>query len=793
MTTKYRLISCLLFSILLWRPSLSLAQEQATLRTSQVAATATVILTKEQVATVKSISITVLSGAKSPSLSINGKVCAGTLAGQVLTVIPPDGALVVGSNKYSLSYTLPVAITMPLSLSLTPAPIPVPTPTPTPPMATGETPTPRNLRIVSSVWDDAGKVSIDTLAWDAVPGAVFYKIYAYRYLIGTASTPTFTVPKDKAYNQSTYTVTAIVDGEESIPSVLSLFGTGFGPGGMGWDGRQVPPSVNLTCATVWDNPTTAQNVITWGNGEYQGMQLANTFRVYRDGVLICAGISRLYYIDTNIVPGKTYKYEIEGEGLYHDAVTVGAKVPLSVAVPAKPPAFYLFAGTVPPLTGIQAKPNDDSVIVTIPKGSAVVGAQDYRVYVKGKSSYKYAGLPLKRYPDNALLDVDVEYNNFDPAGTPYTLVVEAIDRQGPFMTMDGVMPSGHMEGMATHTNGQGDPSNRPVVLARSEVTVSQFVPFKTTGSQVFLDTFRGDPTITLVSNDTTKRIQTYRSEKWRIKTWEADAANTVPFIMSRHFMDTLYDGDTVGPVKGSGPAHNNIASLTMEPITPTGTAFADISGGKTLRVFMEVDAHFNSRRWCDIGLFSAGDILIDPAFQKLKNGGSVTQSGDALIWQIMGEVYGLDLLRGNGTNDGKLARQQPQMQMMWQDDPVLGTGREWFVARNAENENLPYDRRYLFELYVSETNFALVFDGKVIASRPLTEKLPFTKITPYFSHHVYHTGNDYIDARLFQQGRGQYFYNHRPYADLRHWDSMGFEVLDKFPFGLVNPLVKAAQ
>lgn len=650
--------------------------------------------------------------------------------------------------------------------------------TPNPPML-AEPPSVRNLRI-KSAWV-GGKV-VDSLAWDTLPGATEYKTYGYGYLLGTSTAPTFTIPANKNYPGITYTVTAIVGGMESNPSALSYYGVV--PDTMGsWDGALPETIANLTGATFWDSATACQSLIVWTN-PVDINRASQLFNVWRDGVLVCPGISRLYYVDTNVVPGKSYKYEIEALGLYKAAWSISPKVAITVSVPSVPPTFYKFGGTVPAISGITTIPNDDSAIVTIPKAFSVPGARDYRAYIKGGNSYKYAGLPIADATGKPL-SVDIEVNNLDPAKVPYTLVVEALDRLGPFQAMDGTMPPGHMDGMPTHTNGQGDPSNRPVVLARSEVIVSALVPFKLTGSQVFFDNFRGSDAITQTNRDAAKRITTFESEFWRFKTFDADNANTRLFIMNKHFMDTLYDGDDVGPNPGQGPAHNNIATMMMEP----KSASADISGGKTLHVTMEVDARFNGRRWCDIGLRRAEDTVINPAFQKIEPPGAVTKSGDLLLWEIMGGVYALEFTRGDGTNTGKYAKRQPQIATDWQTDPVLGTGREGWVDRSTKNESYPYDRRVRFDLYVSETWFAFAENGVVQVSRPLTEKLPFTKIVPFFSHHLYHTGNDQTEVRTYDQVRGAYWYNHRPFSDERHWDNMGFEVLDKFPFGDVNPLV----
>lgn len=653
----------------------------------------------------------------------------------------------------------------------------------TPPVAMDEPSTPINLRIAKSVWRN--NKSLDTLMWDAVPGAYAYNIYSYnKYLLGTSTAPLFAVPEDKSYPGTTYTVTAIVGGVESIPSALSFYGQP--PESMGiWGGNMVGASEDLVCTTVWDSPTKPVNTLSWVN-KANGM----LFNIFRDGIFICGGISRLYYVDASIVPGKSYKYEVQAEGLLLAAKTYGPKDEMTMTVPLTPHASYRFGVSLPVLSGIKTKPNDDSVLITIPKSAITTWHDDYRAYVKGTQNYKYAGAPLTDVNHN-VLDVEIEVNGLDPAKAPYTIIVEALDRQGPFQTMDGVMPIGHMVsqsgpamGMSIHINGQGDPSNRPIVLARSEIVVSALVPFKMTGTQRFLDTFRGNPTITEKPDPLARpRVHRFVTDKWDIYTHESDYRNTVPFIMSNHFMDVLYDGGDTGPQKDQGPPHNNIASLTMQPLS----AVADITGGKTIRVFGEVDACNTGRRWWDFILTGADDVILAPAFTKLDPQMAVTKSGNFLIWQVLGDVHALDMTIGDGTNNGRWVRRQPQIST-YTNDPVLGVGREGFVSRQDINDDLPFDRRVPFELYASENMFALVVGGKVLVSRPLTEKLPWTRIKPGFVHHVYHTGEEVSDNRKYNTRRGCYFYNYRPFCSELHWDNMGFEVLDTFPFPLLNAL-----
>ncbi len=50
----------------------------------------------------------------------------------------------------------------------------------------------------------------------------------------------------------------------------------------------------------------------------------------------------------------------------------------------------------------------------------------------------------------------------------------------------------------------------------------------------------------------------------------------------------------------------------------------------------------------------------------------------------------------------------------------------------------------------------------------------------YFAHYVYHSTNDRQDLIRYSP-ENSYWINHRPFADERHWDNMGFQVLNAFP------------
>ena len=72
--------------------------------------------------------------------------------------------------------------------------------------------------------------------------------------------------------------------------------------------------------------------------------------------------------------------------------------------------------------------------------------------------------------------------------------------------------------------------------------------------------------------------------------------------------------------------------------------------------------------------------------------------------------------------------------------------------------------------------------GQVVkdAVFPAGVTLPFDHCQVYFVHQVYHTANDRPEL-LDYDPADPYWVNNRPYADERHWDNLGFAVLDSFP------------
>jgi len=603
---------------------------------------------------------------------------------------------------------------------------------------------PANLRC-EGTWANG---PTDVLTWSPVPDAVAYNVYLYDELIGKGiRDTTWVVPPAKFHRGLTYTVTAVnARGMESIPSAIAPSRGGRQRTRLAHllkvNSKPVRAPENVVAVGEW-NANAPRVRISWRG------RLNTGYDLYRDGEKIASGLPRWYYLDADVKPGERHTYVLvshsakTGEEARSEAVTVVA--------PVGPPPF---AGKVQ-IAGIV--PNDDSVLVSF---KPVPGAVDYRCYKENNPDLvKYSGGGLR-----------IEINGIDPR-TGADLIVEAVDKLGPFQKVDGEMGPGAMN-MGVALNGQGDPSNVPNVLARSDVFHVTCRPRKLAGEQVFFDTFRPSQPFKRVKNPTTAiferygrradRFREYENDRWIIRNHDGDMQNTRIFVMSDHFMDTTYDG---GTPRGKLPLHTTNASLVMMP-----KATADISGGRVLHVTMEVDAHFSQRRWCDIVVGRADDPLIRPGLPGRDK--RPTASGDLFRWEIRRNVHAVQMFSGGASTN--LLKDPAQRRR------ASRTGRKGKPGLNGTVADL--DRRSRFDLYLSQRHFRLMEEGQVVAEGefPADKRLPFDRIQVYFIHQVYHTANDRGELiASFPQER--YWIDHRPWADERHWDNMGFAVLTSMP------------
>ena len=792
------------------------------------------------------------------------------------------GGLVPSGN---LQLSLPVKVTIPK-------------------FATKNPEAPTNLRTFG-FWDGA---PFDVLQWDSSPDAVSYNIYRYDYKIGSSNTNSFTVNKLIFQGQWTYTVTAVDKyGLESLPSNLGMARGEYAPGyNFGW--RTNPPSTPGKYAVnpEW-NSGRPRNFIKWQDQQVWGQDAPGAYNVYRDGVKVCSGLWNQYYIDTNVVSGKTYKYQIGSVNRDQFKVqeTLGPIVEITAVFGPKD-----LSSTPINITGNE--PNDDSVVV---KFDYVPGALDYRVYVEGKpNSVKYSS-GFNMIEMNGLI-----------SNQSYNLIVEALDKFGPYQKIDGIVgpgASGPNGEIHAAVNGHGDPSNVPNVIARSNPYKVITIERKLTGEQVFFDNFRDfQPIVQLPQKPEIVKnriggpgsqwwdrsdlfLKWYENDKWNFFLDDLDTNHSTVFLMGSHFMDTIYDGASL-PVPGWAHLSNGV--MLMSP-----KKSANIAGDKVLHVTFEVDPHFSGRRWCDVLLLPAGETVYSgKAADKIDMN---TKSGKLFRWAINAGGHTINVDTGYNTNGSRKSYSVPvkyasrdsapwnlpspyrrvdyltehkvgtfSVDSLVQNDndvnvklsskffdsnkfpafnlesnyyPKSGWIRfaefggaaeyEWtpqtfkmiddidfnpnnwwiketskmslnklmdayssnrsgaiiyrstmnavsgkyegeiFFRPSVDRRDFPLnrtwqglDRRVQFDLYVSKNRVVVTEDGYLVADSPLPVDFPFEEINVNYTHLIYHTYNEIQEQRTWNPDNA-YWINFRPFADERHWDNMGFEVLTGFP------------
>jgi fibronectin type 3 domain-containing protein len=676
----------------------------------------------------------------------------GTLLASGITLAQYTDMKVTGGYSYSYTVTSvnPTGESAPSAAAKITAALP-------PPGSAGALPPPNNL-VIAGIWQG---LPADNLAWLPVAGAAGYNVYQYDVKIATnVKTPAYTVPGNIFYGGMSYYVTSVdANGMESVPGNIVTSQGGLDPTKTPTWVPAVPATpTNVVCVPEWNNGTPRIRV------SWNGKDVDSTYNVYRDGLPIAQGVWGLDYFDINVAPGSKHSYAVSG-------VNVPWTTPVESAASS---AVTVSALTVGPTVSAakvvitSVKANDDSVVVSF---QAVANAVDYRCYdVSKPNTVKYSAGGLS-----------IEMNGLNLGGA--SLVVEAVDKYGPFQKSDGMAGPGSMmmDGSTRASiNGIGDPSNTPNVVARSDPFAATFSPRSLTGSQAFFDNFRNslpfsqdstiDPAIAAINgNDpataSNRYVKQFSNDKWTIRDYYADMLDTQMFVMNNHFMDTLYDG---GTPHQNIPMHNCNASLVLAP-----KATADISGGRVLHVTMEVDSHFDSRRWCEIRLAAAGDPFVRTG--KVDGGLFPTVTGNMFRWEITGQFHDpKEYIAGKEMNlidlgyDSASERMGPAARVKWDGTPL------------ANGDMSALDKRHQFDLYVSQTRFRILENGVLIKDSAFPVALPFSQVQTYFVHQIYHTANDRPEL-MMNASKDRYWINDRPWCDERHWDNMGFEVLPAFP------------
>jgi hypothetical protein len=377
------------------------------------------------------------------------------------------------------------------------------------------------------------------------------------------------------------------------------------------------------------------------------------------------------------------------------------------------------------------------------------------------------------------------------------------------------------------TNGQGPFTNNPQVIAQSQSVVVQAnsarkaIPSTVSATQTFFDTFENSENATIhqIARDDNSTdsvgnlgMMSYTMnagtpKAWTIEYRQADNSNSMPFISSDHFMDMIFDGATPGNSHGA-PTHTIYGSMAM---TPNQTI--DITSGRVLHMTMEVDGHQSFRRWLDFNLAPASDPLQSWDF----NGHAINNSDRGLFLEIKDGFCTLDIYtnRVSASDPSPTGTAgSPHGSRLWGQPGSSGGGAvlcdsdQMYLRRNFTKNGRGLDDRSRYDFVVSQDHAALFQDGQMIVQSDIpagTFAWATLPLKAYYTHYLYHSETDVFDLETFQQG-GQsmcyplnsYWFNDPmlgtsagqnictrayppgygfPSSDERHWDNMGFEVL----------------
>jgi hypothetical protein len=406
----------------------------------------------------------------------------------------------------------------------------------------------------------------------------------------------------------------------------------------------------------------------------------------------------------------------------------------------------------------------------------VPGAADYRIFdITTPTHVKYAGDIITGSGKSTLTSpsLEIEQNGVAP-GTQNTYIVQALDRLGPFpppslydnnnaplntltsslMPMTVSMPvlgsnSGVTTDGMTSTNGQGWPTNIPVVIAQSApFTVTTGAPLSTTGAtQVNIDDFVSGSVVqaTGTAIRSTYRVRT-PSMTWDIQQINCHRATSV-FIMSRHLMWTVFDGPN-GP---SGALHTQYGVIAASP-----TQTAVLSPGDILHITMEVDAHTDSRRVVEMDLSPADDPM--KSWQPTNTPINSTGIGAAAL--IGGNVYRVSQFVG--LKVGGISQQVS----------LFGAAGQasHFDIRRLNGRGI--DDRSRFDWLTTTTHFALFEEGVKQLEGDWVKPLP-PKLKVFFASYLYHSALEVAELKKYAPSE-TFWLNEVPHSDERHIDNAGF-------------------
>lgn len=438
---------------------------------------------------------------------------------------------------------------------------------------------------------------------------------------------------------------------------------------------------------------------------------------------------------------------------------------------------------VPELKVVEVVPNDDSFVVRFER---FVGAVDYRVYpVDHAHAKKYSGGNDR-----------VEWNGLTDG---QSFVVEAVDKLGPYQYFDGSIPHHALYSI----NGQGDPANVPTVLARSQpfTVFSQPHPFRSDPGLIFFDRYSDGAIYTQVPMDTvidprygyvTQQYGEWIDSQgtWIIRGVDVDLKHTKVFQHGGHIMDIVRDGGTEGTAQPPRTQYGELFFTTQREF--------DLTEGKIVHFTFEVDGHYpTNRRWWNTWITAPGDLPLHPFTRTYDPDYHPTVKRlPTLQWQIS-TAHMLHLWRDDyPAGNVAITRQENgagtdsfnwcQRSGIWAPGEVLGggllrklNGDIWngTSAKISDGEDV-LDLRRRYDLIFSQNRVQIWEDGRLC--RDAAIDLPLPRAVVHFGHGVYHSALEEQELRTYKP-EAQYYLNHAPAHDERHWDNVGARYVPAFP------------
>ncbi len=443
-----------------------------------------------------------------------------------------------------------------------------------------------------------------------------------------------------------------------------------------------------------------------------------------------------------------------------------------VAVPPTPTQPPPAPADLPPVNIVQVVPGDDSVAVRVRRE---YGAKDMRLWLLGKPNVlKYGG----QLPDAPYWEVNSQATPWQPDFSTIhaeynglgldeeELVVELLRDTGPFQH-----PIAGMEAAVQHLNGQGDPSVPVEVIARSIIKVQGKPIEMPKGSKVFLDRFKGNKMLQINGNkgqypeSEAMRVGAYNEyddENFIISTHLADPKNTFVFRHDNHIMSILADA----------------ARVTNASIMFQCRETFDCSGGKVLYARGEWDAHNTSRRWQVWTFWPAGEPYYTPGKVDPDDKG-VRPRRNLSNREIRHEVAfnRHELYVSDGTDEGFMYPYTPAND--W-NPPTWR--RHWTGMPQSDGTPFEIDFRHLIQTFVYPDKVVIAESdplGKLwnLHSFQLLKPRPFENFSVGIIQQLYHTSLEHQEMEPWK-AIANYWFNYMPTQDERHWDNLGFAVLD---------------